>query len=118
MRGRVPLICCSDLGRLRSRWFSPEQPDGDRLTLRIGEPPVFVRLPSCSIQSIAAQARRGAVCSMPGSAAKVISCHRASVDSFEPGCTTREMPQDWAKSRIRLADPSSAGGMSFAAAIA
>ena len=51
----------------------------------------------------------------PRSAPRVVSDHQVAVDSFEPGRTTREMTSARARSRWRLAGPSSAGSPSFTA---
>src|SRR6266481_5194685 len=51
----------------------------------------------------------------PRSAPRVVSAHQVSVDSLEPGLTTREMISARARSRWRPAGPSSAGSPSLAA---
>ena len=69
---------------------------------------------ACS-QSIAAYASSVVASWMPRSGPSVMSPHQAIVDSFEPGCATREMISASARSRCRPAGPSSAGKPSLRA---
>ncbi len=66
-------------------------------------------------QSIAAYTSSTGTWATPRSAPSVVSSHHASVDSFEPGATTREMIRASARSRCGQAGPSSAGSPSLAA---